>query len=392
MIWESFKGPGCASIALGDIHTLHPVVPTLQIIRCLMWALPDTPKTAKLDFVFINGDFFERLQSFNHPDVHLVIKWVRYFLNVAKKYGIKVRVLEGTPSHDWKQNLIFKTLNDGDDDNDGIGIGADLKYVDQIHIEYVEEHDMHILYVPDLKVDASDMWRQILDKMRLMDIDEVDYTLVHGAFHHQVPKVMHSSPHIHNADQFADITRHHVFANHIHTPSVYRNILGGGSLDCMRHGEEHDKGYMYSWVTEHAKQHEFRVNPIKTQFKQINLTNKNARECMKIINETLEYGDRLACIKIIANKADEIYHIGPALKNAFPLVKFTYDVPDKPKKDAFNPKADESLQALTKVTLTKDNLKSELLRIVDEERPELLQRSKVILNEVISNQSKGVHS
>ena len=99
------------------------------------------------------------------------------------------------------------------------------------------------------------MWRQILDKMRVMHIDQVDYTLVHGAFHHQVPKVMHSSPHIHNADQFADITRYHVFANHIHTPSVYRNILGGGSLDCMRHGEEHDKGYMYSWVTEHSTQH-----------------------------------------------------------------------------------------------------------------------------------------
>ena len=196
MKWESFKGPGCASVAFGDVHNLHPVVPTLQIIRCLMWALPDTPKTAKLDFVFINGDFFERLQSFNHPDVHLVIKWVRYFLKMAKKYGIKVRVLEGTPSHDWKQNLIFKTMNDDDPVTGGVGIGADLKYVDQIHIEYVEEHDMHILYVPDLKVDASDMWRQILDKMRVMDIDQVDYTLVHGAFHHQVPKVMHSSPHI----------------------------------------------------------------------------------------------------------------------------------------------------------------------------------------------------
>ena len=160
----------------------------------------------------------------------------------------------------------------------------------------------------------------------------------------------------------------------------------------MRHGEEHDKGYMYSWVTEHSTQHEFRINPIKTQFKQINLTGKTAHECLTVINETLEYRNRLACLKIIANKSDEIYHLGPMLKQRFPWVKFTYDVPDKPKKDAFNPKADESLQALTKVTLTKDNLKSELLRIVDEERPELLQRSQIILNEVISNQSKGVHS
>lgn len=368
---------------IGDLHTLHPVVPTYQILSCIAWALPDDAQTAAIDVLYINGDFFERIQSFNSPDVHLVISYVRHLLKMCKRMNIKVRVLEGTPSHDWKQNIIFQTLNDDDPLTGDKGIGADLKYVDQIHIEYMEDHDMHVLYIPDLKIDASQIWKTVVDKMRILGIDKVDYTCVHGAFKFQVPPVMHSSPHIHDADAYADITRYHVFTSHIHTPSVYRNIIGCGSLECLRHGEEHDKGYVRSWVTPELIDHQFIVNPIKTQFKKLDMVGYTKRQVLDLINGTLEYTDRLACLKIIANKADEVYQMSDKLNKLYPNVKFTYDVPDRKKKDAFNPTEEENLPHLSKVTLTRDNLKDELYDRVSKELPQHSNRISSILDEVI---------
>ena len=382
MKWESFKSGECVSLPLGDIHTLHPVVPTAQVLYCLTNAIPDSPQTAMIDMLYFTGDLTERLGSFNSSDVHLLIAYVRHVLNMAKKYNIKVRVLEGTPSHDWKQNLIFKTLNDPDPTTGEPGIGADLKYVDSVHIEYVEDHEMHVLYIPDLRVDAVDIWKTVLQKMQELDIDMVDYTCVHGAFLHQLPPAA-ISPYTHDPDKYCDITRYHIFANHIHIPSVYRNLLAGGSIECLRHGEEHPKGHIRSYVSEQRASHEFIVNPHKTQFKTIDLSGKTARECLRAIDGALEYRDRLACIRIIADKADEVYQIGDKLASIFPTVKFSYDNPKRKKSNALSPEAHGELIALSEVTLTKENLKSELLDYVNDTDPALHGRGSIILDEVI---------
>ena len=387
MKWESFKTGACVSVPLGDLHTLHPVVPTSQILKCLNFAIPDAPQTAMIDMLYFTGDLTERVQQFSSPDVHLLIPYIRHVLTMAKKYNIKVRVLEGTPSHDWRQNLIFKSLNDPDPTTGESGIGADLMYVDQVHIEYVEDHDMHVLYIPDLRVDAADLWKLTQQKMQALGIDMVDYTIVHGAFLHQLPPAA-ISPYTHDPDNYCDITRYHIFANHIHIPSVYRNLLAGGSLDCLRHGEEHAKGYIRSYVSPDRKHHEFVVNPHKTQFKTIDLSGKTTRVCVREINNVLEYRDRLAAIRILADKADEVYQLGEKLNSLFPNVKFSFDNLKKPKTSALSSESREALVSLSKVTLTKDNLKSELLDYVAEVDPKLRGRGDLILSEVINARDK----
>ncbi len=387
MKWESFKTGECVSVPLGDLHTLHPVVPTTQILNCLNFAIPDSPQTAMIDMLYFTGDLTERVQQFSSPDVHLLIPYVRHVLTMAKKYGIKVRVLEGTPSHDWKQNQIFKSLNDPDPTTGNPGIGADLMYVDQIHIEYVEDHGMHVLYIPDLRIDAADIWKTVLQKMQTLNIDMVDYTIVHGAFLHQLPPAA-ISPYTHDPDNYCNITRYHIFANHIHIPSVYRNLLAGGSLDCLRHGEEHAKGYIRSYVSRERTYHEFVQNPIKTQFKTIDLSGCTARECIRKVNEVLEYRDRLACIRILADKSDEVYQLGDKLNSIFPNVKFSYDNLNKTKVSALSTESREALKTLSKVTLTKENLKSELLEHVGTVDPKLQGRGEIILNEVIDARDK----
>lgn len=387
MKWDSFKTGECVCVPLGDIHALHPVVPTHQILRCLNFALPDNAQTAMIDFLHFTGDLTERSMAFGATDVHLLIPYLRHVLTMAKKHHIKVRVLEGTPSHDWRQNQIFKSLNDPDPTTGSTGIGADLKYIDQVHIEYVDEHGMYILYIPDLRVDAEDIWKNVMQQMQTLGIDKVHYTIVHGAFTHQLPPAA-ISPYTHDPDRYCDITEHHIFANHIHIPSVYRNLLAGGSLDCLRHGEEHAKGYIRSYVSRDSKRHEFIINPHKTQFKTLDLSGMTARECIRAVNQTLEYQDRLACIRILADRADEVYQLSDKLNSIFPNVKFSYDNLKKIKTSVLSVESRESIKSLSRVTLTKGNLTSELLDYVSGVNPSLRHRGESILNEVIDARDK----
>lgn len=387
MKWESFKTGECVCVPLGDIHLLHPVVPTHQVLKCLNFALPDNAQTAMIDILYFTGDLTERSMPFSSTDVHLLIPYIRHVLNMAKKHDIKVRVLEGTPSHDWRQNQIFKSLNDPDPTTGSSGIGADLKYIDQVHIEYIDEYGMYVLYIPDLRVDAEDIWKNVVQKMQHLGIDKVHYTVVHGAFSHQLPPAA-ISPYTHDPDRYCDITEHHIFANHIHIPSVYRNLLAGGSLDRLRHGEEHAKGYIRSYVSPKGNRHEFVINPHATQFKTLDLSGKNSRECLREINKVLEYQDRLACIRILADRSDEVYQLSDKLNSIFPHVKFSFDNLKKIKTSVLSVESRESIKSLSKVTLTKNNLMSELLDYVDNVDPNLHSRGESILNEVINARDK----
>ena len=376
-----FKTDELISMILGDIHLGSTRVACDQIIRCLMWALPDNAITAALNILYISGDLFDRLLSFNQIDAHLAIKWVRYLLTLCKKYDIVLRVVEGTPSHDWKQNVIFETLNNDDVVTGVKGIGADMRYISKVSIEYIERYDIHVLYVPDLKIAADDMWADIQAQMKLLSITQVDYAVIHGAFHHQLPPVMHSSPHLHSAESFIKITKHFVLTNHIHTPSQLDKILAGGSIERLRHGEEHPKGYIKTFVGPKRTYAEFKVNPHATQFTTIKLVGKNREDAVRLIEKALEYKDRAANIRIIANKGDEVYHLGDRLKKIFPFTTFTFEMADQKKKDVYNASMTDTALSVNKVVLTRDNLRTELLDSVAKELPQHATRCSALLEE-----------
>lgn len=375
-----FKTDELVSMILGDIHLGSTRVACEQIIRCLMWALPDNVVTAALNILYISGDLFDRLLSFNSNDAHLAIKWVRYILTLCKKYDIVLRVVEGTPSHDWKQNVIFETLNNDDPATGVKGIGADLRYIEKVSIEYIERYGIYVLYIPDLKIHADDIWTDVQEQMRVLGIAQVDYTVVHSAFHHQLPAVSHT-PHVHNAENYQRITKYFVLTNHIHTPSQLGNILGGGSIERLRHGEEHPKGYVKTFVGPKRTYAEFKVNPHATQFTTISLVGKDREEAVHLIEKALEYKDRAANIRILANKGDEVYHLSDRLKKIFPFTTFTFELADQKKKDVYSSSMSETALSVNKVVLTRDNLRTELLSLTTQDLPEHTARCSVLLEE-----------
>ena len=65
---------------------------------------------------------------------------------MLKPYNIILRILEGTPSHDWKQSKLFIHLNDL------TKAGTDVKYIDSLSIEYIDKFGINVLYPDEISM------------------------------------------------------------------------------------------------------------------------------------------------------------------------------------------------------------------------------------------------
>lgn len=203
----------------------------------LLYRLIDPTEEFKaLDVIFIEGDFFDSLMPMNHPDMLRIISWIVTLLQRCKKYNILLRVLEGTPSHDMKQNRWFIYLN-------GVsGIGADVKYFDDLAIEKNEKLGVNILYLPD-EWDSPLENCFIAAKQLIKEngLEKVDYALMHGNFEYQLPKVAGLSSF--SSAMWQTLVFFAILVGHVHNASTYGLIRASGSFNRLRHGEESPKGY-----------------------------------------------------------------------------------------------------------------------------------------------------
>jgi hypothetical protein len=221
--------------SVGDVHLGHPNTPTAKIIEGLKAAFPDTEETGLLDIIFFEGDLFDRQIQTSDPTIDEIQYWMRGFLKMCEKRNISVRVLEGTPSHDWTQPRLFLTVAAL------TGVEVDLVYINDVRIE---RHPLGctILYVPDeWKPDTNDTYLEVCDKLREQGLDQVDLAIMHGAFEYQLPELARAP--VHNARSYLDLVRHYVFIGHIHKHTTYQRILAAGSFDRLAHGEEDPKGH-----------------------------------------------------------------------------------------------------------------------------------------------------
>lgn len=373
------------SIPLGDIHFGTRRVSPEHIAKCMVWAVPDQPSTADIDIIYISGDFFDHLLMFNSTSVAVVVSYIRYLLNLCKKYDIQLRVLEGTPSHDWKQSSMFLTLNNDDPITGSKGIGCDLVYFTEVKIEYNERHGIYVLYVPDLKSKPEDMWKSVQSELDRHGITKVHFTVMHGAFHYQLNEAARRHNPTHDPELYSAITIYHVFCNHIHIPSSWENIHAGGSLVCLRHGEEHDKGYLRSTVSNNRAKIEFIVNPYNVMFKTLDMRGVSKESALDLIDKTIVDYVREGNVRFLADRGDEVYHLTDRLKRLYPNIVFTFD------SSASKKKSDQAQQnhldsiGPTKVVLTKDNLKDELLKGVVLALPSQKDLCELIIDDLVSS-------
>lgn len=244
------KGDALKYIRINDIHTIHNNTPTQHIVKNFRkHVLTEANKDA--DAFFIAGDLFDQLADPSSLEYLVTIELLSNILDYCYENNIILRVLEGTPLHDWKQPKVMENLNAARANK------ADFKYFDVLDIEYISRIGKYVLYIPDEWCnDHPTVERHIEAKMKELNIHQVDIAIMHGQFTYQMANIP-NPPFCYEESYFLKIVKELIHIGHFHIKSQHDRIHAGPSFDRLKHGEEDAKGYMV--VTgEHA---EFIENP-----------------------------------------------------------------------------------------------------------------------------------
>jgi len=225
-------------LVISDIHLGHRRNKIEDIIKNLEIFFKDNEELFKnLNMIFLAGDVYDRLLSHPSNESILSLHWLYDLALFCKKNKIKLRILEGTPSHDWKQIKVFeKSIKK-------LITNLDFKYIESLSIEYIKDFNIYILYVPDeWKEDTKDTVKDIKNLLIENNINKVDIAIMHGQFDYQLPIKLEKVSF--KEQDILNLVNGWINIGHIHTMSAFNRIIAQGSFDRLAHGEEEPKGAM----------------------------------------------------------------------------------------------------------------------------------------------------
>lgn len=296
---------------ISDIHLAHPRTDTYHIIGNLRKAFPDNAETGKLDILFLAGDVFDRLMNLPQVEVDAIQDWITDLLRTCVKWNIMVRVLEGTPSHDWRQSKQFVNVNNS------LGTPADLKYVDTLSIEIIEKHGgLSVLYVPDeWNADASVTWKQVNELMAIHGLESVDVGCMHGSFDYQLPI---ESVKNHDSNKYMSIVNHYIGIGHVHIRTEKGGkILAQGSFDRLSMGEESAKGHYRAVISSKGNRHWFVENTGARIYKTLDCRTLSVDETIEMMVEYENEPDN-SNFRLMIARGGAVQHGIKDLRNRFP--------------------------------------------------------------------------
>ena len=340
----------CAKIpylVLSDIHLGHPLVPTEYIVNNLIDFFSKYYKViSKVKLIYLAGDVTHKQLTAGSDEYNLTVKWLSILVMFCSKHNIKLRILEGTPSHDWGQVKAFSSIIDN------LNTGVDYKYIDELAIEYLEDLDIHTLYVPDEWNDTGK--KTELDVMALMakwGIDKVDNCIMHGHFKYQIPMIELDSSH--SEEFYATITRYCINIGHVHTSSVNGPILAQGSFDRIAHGEEEDKGGMLvSLYNSGEYEHEFLVNENAYPHKKFDVSNMNTSDAVAYLDKGIAKLVNVTRVMVVVSNS-EVSKLLKPLERKYKDMRFTIK---KAKKTDIVRQLELVKPDIKPLVITKDNI------------------------------------
>lgn len=362
-------------VNFGDIHFDHPNNSTRSIIKNLMRALPDDEAAAKIDILVFTGDIFHRLMNLNNEHIPEIKMWMAHICALAKKYNFLVRVLRGTPSHDWQQPRLFESVNAV------TGIGADLKYVNTVSIEYIERYGISVLYVPDeANTTTEKTLSQVHELMRAKGLDKVDFAFMHGQFDYQLPP--HVEAQKHSSQAYLAIVRELIFIGHVHIHSRYDRILAPGSTDRLSHGEEGTKGHLRVLCKRNGEYDiRFIENRHAKMFVTVACQGLSLEESLDKIAQEVRLLPDDSYVRISMDKGNPLMANMQELVAKYPLLHI--ESHNKKEKKGKEDKEVEPLAFTAPPTLTEDNLASLLLERIAAKKvsAEVLAAAKEMVEE-----------
>lgn len=313
-------------LVLSDIHLGHNVNPTMRITENIKYFFKYHEAIINdIDILFIAGDVFDRYlpsHSMEYLETHTALAFI---INWCMVKNVKLRILEGTPSHDWGQaKLVSKLLNEVGDIKNKI----DYDYISTLKIEEMKDLNLTILYVPDeYKHKAEDTFKEIQDLMKKLSLEKVDIAIMHGHFEYQLPMV--KLPSSHDSELMQSIVKHYINIGHIHTHSVNGRILAQGSFDRLAHGEEEEKGGMVVKIRDNGNdEYMFLPNKKAMIFRTYDFRNLDISVIVRNIKNILSTLPKQSAVRLLVDDKEKIINSCKEFKNLTSAYHVKIVVPD----------------------------------------------------------------
>ena len=320
-------------IVISDIHLGHKRNPTTNIIKALTQFFLGYEDRDDIRIIFLAGDVFDGLLDLSDDDVFDIVRWILWLLRFCHHKNIKLRVLEGTPRHDRGQSKLFESVHAASN------LSVDLKYIKTLHIEYMDDYDLHILYIPDEWNDSTEKtFQEVKSCMTSLSIDKVDF----------------------------------IHIGHVHIFSVYERIIANGSFDRIAHGEESPKGGVEVAIRKDGTgQYWFIENKLAMIFLTLTIRNKDMDSVLKYVTRRFKNIPPQSHIRLRASHDHPCMAGLDYLKTYFPTFQFTKmsldDVVEEDYQLISDTVIDESIYI--PITLTRDNLKTLLFEDIQQNHP-----------------------
>lgn len=339
---------------ISDIHVGNSRNTSEEIIANLNREFKDDLSFAELDMIVIAGDIFDNL--LNSVDVIVVDVWIARFLSLCKKHNVLLRILKGTPSHDWEQSSRFVYINE-----EISKIGADLIYFKDLTIWYEERFDMNFLFVPDEWASTTEQTlSQVNDLLKNRGLKQVDYAFMHGTFDFQIAD--HIKIQKHSSQAYLNIVKHLIFVGHIHNYSNLDRIYAQGSFDRMGHGEEEPKGYLR--VTRYPDDHHdvtFIENKGAKRFVTLDYTNLDVESIIDKAKKDTEDLPQGSFVRITAEYKNPIFTNMDVLNREIPHCHWSKNPKDMSQAERLDKELMEDDDIYTPIEIHAGNVKGLLI-------------------------------
>lgn len=358
------RGRSASDLHFGVAHT-----PAAKIAHGLDRLVSNDKVFSECDLILYPGDITDRLLPQPSQEAQVARNWMDRNIELAEKHDTVIAVVEGTPMHDWYQSEYFV------ESNNIRGNKASLYYIKEVKIVYMEELGINVLFVPDEAHDTCQLTEiAVREALHRAGLEQVDLTIIHGQFRHQYPEHLRDiGMDFHDSDFYLSITKHFIFAGHVHTHSIYKRIVAQGSFERLHHGYEAPKGCVG-----------FELNlddPSKSKVWFIENHDAMIYKTFHVKGDNLQYeADRIrllasqqpsgSFLRVKAKSGHPILALVKELKKELPMFNWTTDV-EKEKKKAVKEIIPAKIKR-ARISIRPENI-AELLKDRLEVLPENLQ-------------------
>lgn len=253
-------------IHFGDIHFgAQDPQKTIDELNATVINMVDKLKN-KVAYITINGDLFHKKLELDSKAALRAFKFIYELKEKCIKYNIKLRLIQGTATHDFGMLHIFDSLVDNNI----------FRIIYKVEIEQLFDN-LKVLYIPEeYPSNINEYYKDYL-----VENSDIDLIFGHGTFKFQAhtSQIYESERVVGNAPIFDEVEfiEKHYFKGfcifgHIHTHCNYKKkIYYAGSLSRTSHGEEKEKGILVSIYDTENQNYDikFVANELASKYKSI---------------------------------------------------------------------------------------------------------------------------